>query len=90
MIHILVPGRYLDWHMLACAPLQSIESINSILEVGSSAATAGFHDTDSGQCLFRTNVPDLTSSVDCHYAKLYWLPLFCPRSRSVVGIIELL
>jgi hypothetical protein len=33
MIHILVPGRYLDWHMLACAPLQSIESINSILEV---------------------------------------------------------
>jgi hypothetical protein len=60
MIHILVPGRPLDWHMLARAQLQVIESINSILEVGSSATTAGFHDTDSGQCLFRNNVPEVS------------------------------
>jgi hypothetical protein len=64
MIHILVPGRPLHWHVLACAQLQSIESINSILEVGSSEATAGSHDTDSGQCLFTNNVSGLMSVVD--------------------------
>jgi hypothetical protein len=46
--------------MLVHAQLQSIESINSILEVCSSAATTGFHDTDSGQCLFRNNVPEVS------------------------------